>query len=62
MDGEEQRGEGRAELDGPKGDDIALDVIRRGTARANILAEETLYLAKKAMKLDFGARMLRMGG
>ena len=46
----------RAKLDGPEGDAIAHDVIRRGVAKANIVAEETLYLAKKAMKLEFGRR------
>ena len=46
----------RAPLDGEKGDAIALDVIRRGTRRANQLAEETLALAKRAMQLDVGPR------
>ncbi|MBX3359164.1 MAG: tryptophan--tRNA ligase [Phycisphaeraceae bacterium] len=54
--------ERRAKLDEPGGDDIALDVIRTGTARANRVAEETLYMAKQAMKLDFGSRSLRAGG
>ena len=40
----------RAKLDGPEGDAIVHDVIRRGVAKANLVAEETLYLAKKAMK------------
>lgn len=48
----------RATLDGPEGDARVIDVIRRGTARANQVAEETLYLAKRAMRLDFGARTL----
>jgi len=34
------------------------DLIRDGTRRANLVAEETLYEAKKAMRLDFGARTL----
>jgi hypothetical protein len=33
-------------------------VIRRGVAKANAVAEETLYLAKEAMKLGFGRRTL----
>jgi tryptophanyl-tRNA synthetase len=52
--------ERRATLEGEKGDAIAIDVIRRGTARANVVAEETLYLAKKAMKLGFGPRRLSL--
>ncbi len=48
----------RAELEGPRGDETAIDVIKKGTARANVIAEETLYLAKQAMKLDFGRRRL----
>ncbi|MCW5766875.1 MAG: tryptophan--tRNA ligase [Phycisphaeraceae bacterium] len=52
----------RAELDGPRGDDIALSVIRAGIHKANAVAEETLYRAKQAMKLDFGARALASQG
>jgi hypothetical protein len=33
-------------------------VIKHGVKRANVVAEETLYLAKKAMKLEFGERKL----
>ncbi len=51
----------RAKLDGPEGDAMVHDVIRRGVAKANVVAEETLYLAKKAMKLDFGWRTLSVG-
>jgi hypothetical protein len=36
-----------------------LKVLRDGTARANAVAEETLWLAKKAMKLDFFPRSMR---
>jgi tryptophanyl-tRNA synthetase len=50
----------RAALDGPDGDRRALAVLRAGTARANVLAEETLHLAKKAMGLDFGPRTLTL--
>jgi len=49
----------RAKLDGDAGDRIVLDVIRAGIAKANAVAEETLYLAKQAMKIDFGPRGLR---
>ncbi len=48
----------RAEYEKPGGDDLVIDIIRDGTRRANLIAEETLHLAKKAMKLDFGARKL----
>ena len=51
--------ERRAKLDGPEGDAIVQDVIRRGVAKANVVAEETLILAKEAMKLGFGRRELR---
>lgn len=37
-----------------------LDVLRAGTARANAVAEETLALAKKAMKQDYFPRKLNM--
>lgn len=53
--------ERRAKLDGEAGDRIALDVLRKGTARANVLAEETLIGAKRAMKMEFGGRELRLG-
>jgi tryptophanyl-tRNA synthetase len=39
--------------------DDVIDALRRGTQRANVVAEETLYLAKQAMKQDyFGKRTL----
>jgi tryptophanyl-tRNA synthetase len=41
-----------------KGDAQVQDVIRKGVKKANAVAEETLYLAKKAMKVDFGPRFL----
>jgi tryptophanyl-tRNA synthetase len=37
-----------------------LEVLRQGTARANAVAEETLMLAKKAIKQDFFLRRLEM--
>jgi tryptophanyl-tRNA synthetase len=49
----------RAQYEKPGGDDLVIDIIKDGTRRANVIAEETLYLAKKAMKLDFGARTLK---
>ncbi|MFN0010839.1 MAG: tryptophan--tRNA ligase [Phycisphaerales bacterium] len=48
----------RAALDGPAGDARVLEVIAAGVKRANVIAEETLALAKKAMRLDFGLRTL----
>ncbi len=48
----------RAEYEQPWGDEKVVEIIRAGTARANRVAEETLFMAKKAMKLDFGARRL----
>ena len=35
-----------------------LKILQTGTARANAVAEETLFLAKKAMKQDYFARKL----
>jgi len=46
----------RAAYEKPGGDDLVIDIIRAGTRRANALAEETLALAKRAMRLDFGPR------
>jgi tryptophanyl-tRNA synthetase len=42
----------------PGGEEIVLDVIRRGIKKANIVAEETLAMAKKAMGLGFGGRVV----
>ncbi|MFG0327101.1 MAG: tryptophan--tRNA ligase [Phycisphaerales bacterium JB037] len=50
--------ERRAELEGPAGDARVIDIIKRGTARANEVAEDTLARAKQAMHLDFGRRTL----
>jgi tryptophanyl-tRNA synthetase len=50
--------ERRAKLDTPEGDQRVLDVIKDGVRRANKVAEETLYAAKKAMKLDFVTRTI----
>jgi tryptophanyl-tRNA synthetase len=48
----------RAEYEKPGGDDLVIDIIREGTRRANLVAEETLHMAKSAMQLDFGRRTL----
>jgi tryptophanyl-tRNA synthetase len=48
----------RAEYEKPGGDEAVIDIIKAGTRRANAVAEETVYLAKKAMGLDFGPRRL----
>ncbi|MCC6428163.1 MAG: tryptophan--tRNA ligase [Phycisphaerales bacterium] len=48
----------RATLEGPDGEQKVLDVIKAGIKKANVVAEETLYLAKKAMGLEFGSRAL----
>ena len=37
---------------------MCIDALRIGTARANAIAEETLALAKKAMRQDFFTRTL----
>ena len=37
-----------------------MDVLREGTRRANAVAEETLALAKKAMKQDYFPRKLTL--
>ncbi|GMV27186.1 MAG: tryptophan--tRNA ligase [Phycisphaerae bacterium] len=48
----------RAELETPTGEEKVLGVIRDGIRKANAVAEETLHLAKKAMGLDFGKRVV----
>lgn len=40
--------------------DNVVDVLREGTRRANVVAEETLQLAKQAMKQDYFRRTLRI--
>lgn len=52
--------EKRAEFEDAAGEAKILEIIRQGTRRANEVAEETLYLAKKAMRLDFGRRVLEL--
>jgi tryptophanyl-tRNA synthetase len=41
--------------------DDVIDALRVGTQRANVVAEETLAMAKKAMKQDFFPRKLTVG-
>jgi tryptophanyl-tRNA synthetase len=41
--------------------DDVIDVLREGTRKANRVAEETLALAKKAMKQDYFSRTLSIG-
>lgn len=53
--------EKRAAYDTPAGEAKILEIIRDGTRRANAVAEETLFEAKKAMRLDFGPRTLTLG-
>lgn len=50
--------EAREQFDTPAGEEKIIEIIKDGTKRANVVAEETLYLAKQAMGLDFGARSL----
>jgi tryptophanyl-tRNA synthetase len=40
--------------------DDVLDILRAGTRRANDVAEETLWLAKRAMKQDYFPRSLTL--
>lgn len=46
----------RAALEGESGDARVIEILRAHSARANAVAEEALYQAKQAMKLDFGRR------
>jgi tryptophanyl-tRNA synthetase len=50
--------ERRGKYETPEGEAMVLDVIRAGIKRANKTAEETLALAKKAMGLEFGGRVV----
>ncbi|MDX2114021.1 MAG: tryptophan--tRNA ligase [Planctomycetota bacterium] len=49
----------RAEYEKPGGDDAVIDIVRAGTARANSVAEETLWMAKQKMGLGFWQRTLQ---
>lgn len=48
----------RAQYDTPAGSAVVVDIIKTHVQRANVVAEETIALAKDAMKLDFGRRRL----
>jgi len=50
--------ERRAPYEGEAGDQKILEILREHTTKANAAAEETLALAKEAMKLDFVQRSL----
>jgi tryptophanyl-tRNA synthetase len=50
--------ERRAKLETPEREKIVLDVIKRGVKKANVVAEETLYAAKRAMRMEFGTRTI----
>ncbi len=51
----------RAAFEGAAGERKVVDIIREGTRRANIVAEETLWRAKQAMRLDLFPRRLEIG-
>lgn len=53
--------ERRAQYEGRDGNDLVIDIIRAGTKRANAIAEDTLSLAKAAMRLGFGDRATFLG-
>ncbi len=42
--------------------DDVIDALKKGSIAANVIAEETLALAKKAMRQDYFSRSLRIGG
>ncbi|CAN5730740.1 tryptophan--tRNA ligase [soil metagenome] len=48
----------RAELDSPAGDARVQEVIKAGITKANVVAEETLALAKRAMQVEFATRVI----
>jgi len=50
--------ERRAALEGEAGRKRVLEILEAHTQKANAIAEETLYAAKQAMKLDFGPRKI----
>lgn len=49
----------RAELEGKSGEAEVLDILKAHSAKANAVAEETLWKAKEAMGLGFFRRELR---
>jgi tryptophanyl-tRNA synthetase len=52
--------ERRAKLDGPAGEEHVLNVIKQSINRANAVAEETLWMTKRAMGLGFVERRVRV--
>lgn len=48
--------ERRAALDGPRGDAQILEILRAHAVRANVVANETLAMARDAMRLDFSSK------
>lgn len=50
--------ERRQRLETPEGESQLIDLLKAHTAKANAVAEETLAMAKKAMKLDYFPRKL----
>lgn len=50
--------ERRRALEGPVGEKRIVDMLHAHAAKANAIAEDTLAMAKAAMKLDFGPRRL----
>jgi tryptophanyl-tRNA synthetase len=52
--------ERRSKLEGPAGEEHVLTVIKDSINRANAVAEETLWMAKKAMGLGFVQRQTKV--
>ncbi len=48
----------RKDYDGAAGDAKVLEILRAHAQKANVVAEETLRMAKAAMQLDYGRRTL----
>jgi len=48
----------RAGFEKPGGDEVVIEILKEGTARANAVAEETLMMAKRAMGLGFWERVV----
>lgn len=51
----------RAELEGDAGDRKVVDLLKQHAKKANLVTEETFYLAKQAMGIDYGRRELKPG-
>ncbi len=50
--------ERRAQFEGPSGDDMVVNILSEHAKRANVVAEETLYLAKEKMHMQLARRRL----